>query len=851
MKEGSWYGEVQQQRKDNTVIDILGSISLIRDGNGIPSGVVAVNRDITEQKRAEAALHESESRYRLLADHITDVVASFDMNYIITYISPSCREALGYKPEEMIGQRVDHYIHPNDSSIILMVMETVVDARFMVPSITFRFRHKDGHFIWLESVGRIIVSEKTGKFLGVISSSRDVTERKQAEEILGTKFEDERKFQKYLKELHEITIELTQIDQLDNFFKEVVSSGLNRLGFERFALFLYDAPNSLAMGTYGTSTNGDLVAEHHIQFDFLKWPGILARTLHRAELFSFEEEVTLYTGSQVTGHGWSGCAALRNGTEVLGWLVVDNGLYHQAASKPQLEILGLYGIAVGSLLARKQLEVDLRESKEKFRLLADNVTDIITRENVVGTIVYVSPSIKAQLGYDPQELLNAYVYDRVHPDDKVWVQMLAREVIAQGGILPVITYRVRHKEGHYLWMETDSQTIYGPDGKILEFISSSRNVTQRKMAEEALRESEEKFRLLVEAAPVAIVISNQMGEITLVNNQAQQLFGYAYTELISQPIETLIPEIIRYTHVQHRATYNAMPHHTRPTGTGTVLFALRKNGQQFPVEVELSSIETNTGLLVMSFILDMTTHKAAEDALRQALTREKELNELKSRFVSMASHEFRTPLASILALNETLSAYRSTLSDDQIEQKLGKMRDQIEHLNHIMEDVLQLARLQARRMEFHPTRLNLDSLCRSVLDEFQTRSDSHHEWYYHCDETLQDVILDKKLMRQIISNLISNAMKYSPMGKLITVTLTWNENRLIIRVQDQGIGIPTADLALLFEPFHRATNVETISGTGLGLTIVKESVELHGGTISIESEIGVGTIFMIQIPLAV
>lgn len=301
----------------------------------------------------------------------------------------------------------------------------------------------------------------------------------------------------------------------------------------------------------------------------------------------------------------------------------------------------------------------------------------------------------------------------------------------------------------------------------------------------------------------------------------------------------------------HRATYNAMPHHTRPTGTGTVLFALRKNGQQFPVEVELSSIETNTGLLVMSFILDMTTHKAAEDALRQALTREKELNELKSRFVSMASHEFRTPLASILALNETLSAYRSTLSDDQIEQKLGKMRDQIEHLNHIMEDVLQLARLQARRMEFHPTRLNLDSLCRSVLDEFQTRSDSHHEWYYHCDETLQDVILDKKLMRQIISNLISNAMKYSPMGKLITVTLTWNENRLIIRVQDQGIGIPTADLALLFEPFHRATNVETISGTGLGLTIVKESVELHGGTISIESEIGVGTIFMIQIPLAV
>lgn len=205
-------------------------------------------------------------------------------------------------------------------------------------------------------------------------------------------------------------------------------------------------------------------------------------------------------------------------------------------------------------------------------------------------------------------------------------------------------------------------------------------------------------------------------------------------------------------------------------------------------------------------------------------------------------------MASILALNETLSAYHKTLSDDQIEQKLGKMRDQIEHLNHIMEDVLHLARLQARRMEFHPTRLNLDSLCRSVLGEFQSRSNSHHEWHYHCDEALQDVHLDKKLMRQILSNLISNAMKYSPMGKLITIALTRDEEMMMIRVKDQGIGIPQADLTLLFEPFHRATNVETISGTGLGLTIVKEAVELHGGTISVESEIGVGTIFIEEAP---
>lgn len=964
LRDGSWRGETQQRRKDNTIIDVLGSVSLISDENSIPIGVVAVNRDITEQKRAESALRESEARYRLLADHITDVVASFDMNYTLTYISPSCKDALGYSPEEMIGHGVDEFIHPNDASIITMAMATVEEGRFMMPSITFRFHHKDGHYIWLESVGRIIISEKTGEFLGVISSSRNVTERKEAEETLGVKFEDERKFQKYLKELHEITIELTQIDQLDQFFKEVVQAGLNRLGFERFALFLYDAPNGLAIGTYGTSTEGQLVSEHHIRFDFLKTPGILARTLHRAELFSFEESTTLYTAHKPTGQGWSGCAALRNGTEVLGWIVVDNGLYHGPASKPQLEILGLYGIAIGSLLARKQLEVDLRESEERFRLLiedapqgivvshpdgyivlvnaqterlfgytraeligqpthilvpeayraglltqpsnrlfdavaqrkdgsvfhaamglsviimrqeaveirfisditqrkdaetairesearyrllAENVTDMITRSNRYGVLTYVSPSTEGLIGYTPQELLNKSVYTHIHPDDIPWMQLLSRAVIEQKGSLPALTYRLRHKDGHYLWLETDSRTIYGPDGKMDEFISSTRNVTQRKMAEEALRQSEERFRLLVEAAPLAIILSNQVGEITLVNNQAEKLFGYKHSELVTQPIEILIPVMARDKHSHHRSAYHTSPH--RIMGAGMELFGQHKNGQQFPVEVELSSIETDDGWLVMSFVIDMTTHKAAEDALRQSLSREKELNELKSRFVSMASHEFRTPLASILAINETLSAYRSKMDDVQIEEKLRKMRDQIEHLNHIMEDVLQLARLQARRMEFNPRRINLDSLCRSVLDEFQSRSNSRHEWEYHCDDSLQDVQLDKKLMRQIISNLVSNAMKYSPAGKLIRVMLTREDTTLVIRVQDQGIGIPEADLAHLFEPFHRATNVETISGTGLGLTIVKESVELHGGTISVESEIGVGTVFTLHIPL--
>ena len=159
---------------------------------------------------------------------------------------------------------------------------------------------------------------------------------------------------------------------------------------------------------------------------------------------------------------------------------------------------------------------------------------------------------------------------------------------------------------------------------------------------------------------------------------------------------------------------------------------------------------------------DITERKAAEDTLRRAFEKEKELGELKSRFVSMASHEFRTPLATILALTETIIAYRKRLTDEQLEERLGKIQEQIGHLKDIMEDVLQLARLQARRMEFNPVLIDLDSLCRSVMHEFESRPEVTQQLEYDCDLALHAVVLDKKLMRQIINNLLSNAVKYSP-----------------------------------------------------------------------------------------
>jgi hypothetical protein len=245
---------------------------------------------------------------------------------------------------------------------------------------------------------------------------------------------------------------------------------------------------------------------------------------------------------------------------------------------------------------------------------------------------------------------------------------------------------------------------------------------------------------------------------------------------------------------------------------------------------------------------DITAQKEAEDALRRALDRERELGQLKTQFVSTTSHEFRTPLATILTTTEMLMYYRDRYDAAQIDTRLEKIRTQVNHLKQIMDEVLQLARVQARRMEFKPALNDLCSLCEEIAEEFNSSSQYRERVHYQTLQPDVKMVYDPRMMRQIITNLISNALKYSPNGKAVDFTLEPDGEDICLIIQDYGMGIPAESVSHLFEPFYRAPNVENISGTGLGLPIVKESVEIHGGTISFTTEVNRGTRFMVRFP---
>jgi signal transduction histidine kinase len=254
-------------------------------------------------------------------------------------------------------------------------------------------------------------------------------------------------------------------------------------------------------------------------------------------------------------------------------------------------------------------------------------------------------------------------------------------------------------------------------------------------------------------------------------------------------------------------------------------------------------------LRVMVNARDITERKRL-DEIWLALEREKELSALKTRFFSMASHEFRTPLSTALAAAQVLE--NSQQEWDNTEKRLRnlhRIQDSVRNMVQLLDDILTINRAETGKLAFNPKSLALEAYCRHFVEEMQLNAGNLHQLTFSCQGKSQHVCLDEKLLRSMLSNLLSNAIKYSPQGGNISFSLEFQSDNLIIQVQDQGIGILLEDQKQLFEPFHRGKNVKTISGTGLGLVVVKKCVDLHQGNISIRSEVGRGTTCVINIPL--
>ncbi len=254
--------------------------------------------------------------------------------------------------------------------------------------------------------------------------------------------------------------------------------------------------------------------------------------------------------------------------------------------------------------------------------------------------------------------------------------------------------------------------------------------------------------------------------------------------------------------------------------------------------------------LVLAHTIDLTDRRKAEEALQAALEQEKRLGELRSHFVATVSHEFRTPLAIINSSTEILRFYGHKLTESEKLKRMDRIRDAISRMVTLLDDVLLMNKAESGKLSFNPAPVDVVALCRNVVEDMVSLAGTGVEFSFVNDVDSLIAEVDENLMRLIIDNLVSNAIKYSPAGGAVTVDLRRDGDQLILKVQDTGIGIPERNQPHIFESFFRGENAGEAPGTGLGLTITREAVERHGGTITFESEAGQGTVFTVTIPLA-
>jgi signal transduction histidine kinase len=264
-------------------------------------------------------------------------------------------------------------------------------------------------------------------------------------------------------------------------------------------------------------------------------------------------------------------------------------------------------------------------------------------------------------------------------------------------------------------------------------------------------------------------------------------------------------------------------------------------------EYETRHVVVNKGE-VLAIIRDVTERKRREKLLQADLQQEKQMSELKSRFMTLMTHEFRTPLAVILTSSDLLERYHERITDEQRGKHFTMIREQVDHLARVLNDILTLSRAETVGLELYTTQVNLKDICTRAINQVQAQH-GQHTIVFSAEGTCKSALLDMQLIEQAITNLLSNAVKYSPSGSSIYFDLLCQEDQAVMRVRDSGIGIPEADQAHLFNVFYRANNIDETPGLGLGLAIVKHAVTAHGGTISVDSSIGVGTTFTVTLPL--
>lgn len=510
----------------------------------------------------------------------------------------------------------------------------------------------------------------------------------------------------------------------------------------------------------------------------------------------------------------------------------------------------------------------LQVANQRFEQLVAHINEVFWIVNLEPLqVIYVSPGYRQIWGREEQELYQypQQLLETVHPADQMQVKRLCQTALEAAHL--IFECRILRPDREVRWVQVEGVAVQDEQGVPHRLVGRAGDITERKQSQsEIIRQRDLREAIFNEANDALLLVEPHHFKIVDCNQRALTLFD-ARTK--QQLIHRSFPHLSRESLSPRQLASLTEQLRSQGSWYGELEFRTCQ-ALDFWGNVAAKSVQSTDTPLYLVRITDVTSQKEAESRVYRALKESEELSKLKSRFIAMTSHEFRTPLAVIASSVGILQCFGDRLSPEQRDQHLATIQTYVQHTTRLLDDVLLLNQAESEKLSYEPAPLKIVAFCQEICREMGASYPDFEIQLTVASDAIAaqfspeaapaidpaqapaapdiEYILDEKLLRQILTNLLSNALKYSAPTSPIQVTLTLGTNTVQLQIQDQGIGIPAQDLPQLFQAFHRASNVGTIQGTGLGLSIVKHCLDLHQGSIAVESREGEGTCFTVTLP---
>ena len=747
--------------------------------------MVAIYQDVSKEKQVEQLLKESEQKYRSLAETSSDLILTFDLSGKFTYLSPSLTRMTGYRPEEILNRNFWEFLAPEYvESTIENFKRGIIGEQ--IPLYEIELLHKSGHRVPIElNVTSLLNAD--GNPIGRLAVARDITGRRNAEEAL-------KKSEARLKKFSQITTEGIVIHN-NGLTVDANHAFLDITGYKLDDILGRNIVELTVKSKYQKLVHENMQKEHAVPYDIE--------------------------------------AVKKDGTS----------LYVELSGIDYVDKNGdvVRAVVVRDISWRRQMEKALRESEQKYRSLTEGSIDMILTYDLNGIITYVNPVAKEIYGYSPEEIIGTKFTDYVSPEyiNKVIDSFNKGK---QGERISLYELAIIHKSGRKIPIEVNPGSIFDDKGNIISRLSVVRDISVRKEAEKALLLNNKALN----AAANAIVITAADGKVEWVNQAFSKLSGFTLDESIGKRMAEIVG-----SGKQDQAFFENL---NKTLVSGQVwkgeFIDKHKDGSLYEVEEVITPVSNKKGEVeyLIGIMTDITERKAAERELRAAKEAAEESSRLKSAFLANMNHEIRTPMSAIIGFSELMLK----ATPEEKEEYAEIVNRSAGQLLHLIDDVIFLSRLQSEKLPVNPVHFYPADLLKDIFLMFNLpEMRKNLKLKLQLPKNAESIVIagDADKITQVMTNLTTNAVKYTQKG-YVKLGFEIDGTNIIFFVEDSGIGIPETEQKRIFDAFYRTNSAITaaIRGTGLGLNIAKELVELMDGSIHVSSKPGKGSRFFFTLP---